>query len=463
MDYTTRLANFCADLTLSEVPQDVVRMAKRCVLDFLGCVLGSLWMEDETQRLAGYVRSLGDREEAAVLALGLRTSCRSAALAHGAMAEMLEFQDTYAPAAFHPGSSVLPSALAMAEAGHRSGKDLLAAVVAGYEACLRIAAAGGQSYVDRGFMSTGTVGAFGATVAAGKVLGLGREALANALGIAGYMLPFSAAENFFSGGYSIRPLNAGQAARTGIEAAMLAAQGYTASDRILEGSSKPEWGFCSMAGGQVDLNRITVGLGQTYRIMDVAFKAYPCCGLPQTAVEAALDLARAHQLEAGQVESILVRTFASSVSRVGGNYPTPHCSFVTCQFSMPYLIAAAIKYRQLTLQQFTPQAIHDPEVLELSGRVKTVEDPDLTKLATSDARPSIVEVALRNGRRHTARVDFRTGDPARPMSDAQLLAKFDGLASQALSGEAIERCKEIVLGLEKLGDMAELVRTCRTS
>ncbi len=433
--------------------------ARWCLLDFLGCILGSSFMEGETRRLAGFVHSLGDREEATVPGLGLRTSCRSAALAYGTMAEMLEFQDTYGYAAYHPASCIIPAALAVAEANHQSGGEFLAAVVAGYEASMRIGAAVGQSCVNKGFMSTGTLGTFGAAVAAGKLLGLDSAGLADAMGIAGYLLPFSMAEDSL-GGYSVRTVNGGHAARTGIEAALMALNGYTGSHRILEGSANPDWGFCSMAGGPHDLSRITGGLGDYYYIKEISFKQYPCCGLPQTAVEAVIELKATHQLQPSQVEKVLVRTYASAVSRVGSNYPTSASSFAACQFSMPYLMAAAIKHGQITLRQFAPDNIHDPEVLELSARVQTVEDSELTRLASEGARPSIVEVTTRNGSHLSNRVEFRKGDPVRPLTDQELLAKFRRLAAEALSEDQSRRCEELALGMEDVKDVAELVSAC---
>lgn len=457
MNQTSALAEFCAGLTFSRVPSDVIDTAKRCVLDFLGCVLGSVWMEEEVQRLAGYIQSLGDRAEATVLGLGIRTSCRSAAMAHGAMAEVLKFQDSRG--SFHPASSVLPAALAAAELQRSSGKQLLAAIVAGYEASMRIGAAVGQSCIGKGFMTTGTVGALGAAVAAGKLLDLDRPALARCLGIAGFMMPFSMAEVFF-GGYSVMPMIGGQAARTGIEAALLAANGYTASERVLEGSSNPAWGFCSMAGGAAYLDRITDGLGERYEMRKIGFRAFPCCGMSQGTVEAAIGLAREHRLQPDELEKVVVRTFASAVSRGGSYYPTSSSSVEACQFSIPYLVAAAVRYGELGIGQFTKEARRDPELLGISARVSAVADPDLTKLAESGMMPAILEITTRDGRLLRARVDSAKGGPGRPLPQQELLDKFERLSRLVCDEEAIKTCERMVLGLEKVDDVSQLIMAC---
>ncbi len=454
MSYTTQLASFCADLSLSETPLEVKETAKQCILDFLGCVVGSVWMDEEVQRLAGFIRDLGDVAEATVVGLGIRSSCRTTALANGVLAELLKFTDIYG--SFHPASCVLPAAVAVADARHSSGKELLAAVIAGYETSMRIAAAIGLSSGRSGFMSTGTVGTFGAAAAAGRLLGLDRSALTNCLGIVGAIMPFSMAEDFF-GGHSIMPVIGGQAARTGVEAALLAARGYTGSDRILEGSSNPAWGFCSMAGQTQNLDRITVGLGQQYQMENIGFRAFPCCGKAQTAVEAALDLVGQHRLTSDQVETIVVRSYASVLSGEGIEYPTPSSTIETCQFSIPYLVAAAVKHGHLGPEHFTTSAIHQPEVLALSARVKMEVDPELTRLAQSEAKPAIVEAITNDGRRVSARVDFRKGGPNRPLSESELLAKFERLAASVCDEKTIRACEQMVLRIEDVQDVSELV------
>lgn len=459
MNETSRLAGFCADLSFSDLPPDLIDTAKTCILDFLGCVLGSVRMEEDSQRLARFIGGLGDRQEATVIGLGLRTSSRSAALAHGALAEMLELQDTYGPAGLHPASCVMPAALSLAEARHSSGKDLLTSIVTGYEAAARIGGAMGLSHLASGFMSTGTVGTFGAAMAAGKLLGLGREAMTGCLGIAGFLLPFSMSETLF-GGYSIKPIHGGQAARMGIETALMAAEGFAGSERVLEGSLPREKGYLSLAAGHVDLDRITSGLGETYEMSKIAFKVFPCCGLTQTAVEATLNLVKSHHLDLDRVDRVTVRTFAEAAKNVGRNYPTAQSGLMACQFSMPYLVATAIKHGDLGLDQFTPECLHDPEVLDFSARVTVVEDPELTAVAKGSVRPTAVEIQTIDGGRLSARLDYRKGEARNPITEEELQAKFESLASQVLDGRAIERCTEMVRGLEAVKDVSDLVALC---
>src|SRR4030042_1692231 len=214
--YTRRLAGFCAGVSLGCLPAEVVGKAKLCLLDFVANVYGSLELEAVSE-VVSYIRSLGGPQVATALGCGFKTGIHNAAFLNGTAAEAIEAQDGLRFGGNHPGTAVIPAALAVAEDLGRGGKEVIEAVVAGYEVADRIAAAVHPHHTLAGFLPTGTCGAFGAAAAASKLMGHDAEGILNALGNAGYLAPLSMAEHLM-GGYTSKIVQGGQAARAGLPA-----------------------------------------------------------------------------------------------------------------------------------------------------------------------------------------------------------------------------------------------------
>ena len=217
MQYTKELSDFCSGISLDTLPAEVVHKAKLCILDYLANVYGSLEL-DAVAQVVSYIRAQGGPPTATALGCGFRTGVRDAAFVNGVTAEAIEAQDGVRFGGNHPGTAVIPAALAVAEELNLGGGRVLEAVVAGYEAANRVSAAVHPHHTLSGFLPTGTCGTFGAACAAGRLMGLDREGLLNALGNAGYLLPLSMAEQLM-GGFTIKIVQGGQAASSGITAA----------------------------------------------------------------------------------------------------------------------------------------------------------------------------------------------------------------------------------------------------
>ena len=451
MDETRKLAAFCAGVTFDSLPAEVVEKAKLCVLDFFANVYGSHEL-DAVARVTGYVRSLGGPETASALGCGFRTGIHNAAFLNGTAAEAIEGQDGLRFGGNHPGTAVIPAALALAERDGRTGKELIAAIVVGYEAAGRIAAAVHPRHTLSGFLPTGTCGAFGAAAAASVLSGYDAETTASALGNAGYLLPLSMAETLM-GGYTSKIVQGGQAASAGLTAAGLAGAGVTGAPYVLEGSDLGG-GFAKITtGGEPMLDRITAGLAETYSIADIYFKPYTACRHTHGCAEAALALVREKKIDPAEVASIDAFTYGIAVLAVGkpvGEQST----FVSAQFSIPYVVAACILDGEMGPAQMRESRIADPAVLDLAAKVRVQLDAELAD-RYPEYTASRVEIALKSGERFAAQVDVPKGDPRSPMSAADLTDKLRRFAPKR-DAAALGALADAILDLENGTDVRRL-------
>lgn len=450
--YTRKLAEFCAGLRYEEIPPWAVEKIKWCILDNLGIILGATQTRFG-QAILEYTKQLGDREEATILGFGLKTSSRSAAFANGSLSETLEYQDGYTKGGYHPCCGTISTSLAMAEWRKGTGRDLITAITAGYEVGNRVSEAIFPSHLSRGFQSTGTAGAVGAAAAASVILKLDGEKTNNALGIAGFILPISTGDNLW-GGYTIKPVHGGAAAKAGIESALLANRGLNAAP--LEGDPKIGKGFLRIVSDKPKWEKITEGLGAFSTIPELYFKPFALCRIIHAPVEVAIDLRVQHGLRVEDIQGVLVRTYDFAAEVPGQTRTITESDPTLCQFSLPYGVAAAFMFGEVGLEQMMGKATRDPRIHELAGKVQVIHDLEMDKLRPA-LRPASVEVTLKDGRKFSGRVDFPKGDARNPLTEKEMLTKFSNLAGEVVGEEKIKKIQEAVFGLEKVGAVDELV------
>ena len=409
--YTKKLATFCSKLEYKVIPEKIVGKIKWVILDNIGNILGGTAL-DFGKTIAEFTRGLGDRAESTVFGFGFKTSARNAGFANGSIAEILEMQDGYTKGGYHPCSGTISASLAMAEWLKVSGKDFITAVVAGYEVGNRVAEAMHPSHLFKGFLPTGTVGAIGAAAAAARVLQLDEKGTFNALGIAGFILPICTGDNNFGrgeyGDYTIKPVQGGAAAKSGIESALLASKGLNAA--ALEGDSKVQKGFCRIVIDEPPkFDKMVEGLGKDYhRIEELYFKPYASCRMNHAPVDIALELRSKYELKAENIEEILIKTYNFAVQSTGTRKTDTNSSFMACQFSMSYVVAGALMDGAFGLNQLTEQKIRDPKIHKLASRVKVMMDPELEKIYPAN-RPAIMEIRMKDGRQFSGRAEFCEG------------------------------------------------------
>lgn len=451
MGVTRRLAEFATAITLDGLPVEVVRKARLCVLDYVANVYGSLQLET-VSRIAACLRSLAGPGVATALGCGFRTGIHHAAFMNGVTAEAVEAQDGLRFGGNHPGTAVIPAALALSESLGLGGRPFLEAVVAGYETANRIAAAVHPLHTLSGFLPTGTCGTFGAACAAARLLGLDATGMASALGIAGYLAPLSMAEQLMEG-FTVKIVQGGQAAACGLTAAGLARAGVSGSDRVLEGSAL-KGGFTQITlKGEPVLERITDRLGERYSILEVYFKPFTSCRHTHGAAQAALELRREGGFRAGEVAGIEVHTYGIAQLAVGKPVPDGG-TFVSAQFSIPFVVAACLLDGGLGPAQLREERLADPALVELSKRVSVHHDEQLSRLYP-DKTASRVEITLKDGRRLVRQVEIPRGDPREPMEAGELTEKLKRFSARA-DQTRIDQAVRLILDLEKLGDIREL-------
>jgi 2-methylcitrate dehydratase PrpD len=453
MNHTQKLASFCAGLTFDSLPEDVIYKAKLCILDYVANIYGSLELE-AVNHVLRYVRSLRDGGSVSVLGCGFQTHMHRAVFMNGTTAEAIEAQDGYRFGGNHPGTAVIPAAFAAAEERGLGGKAIIEAVVAGYEAANRPAAAMHPWHTLSGFLPTGTCGAFGAAAAAARIYQYDEDKMLHAISHAGYLLPLSMAEQLM-GGFTIKIVQGGQAAVAGITAAGLAGEGLTGTPQVLEGSHL-KGGFTQMTtSADPKMEKLSEGLGEVYTIMDIYFKPYSACRHTHGAIQAALELSKKHRIDPRDIERIDVYTYGIAELAVGKGIKKGD-SFVAGQFSIPYVVAASLYDGELGPLQLTEKRIADDALIELAGKVSVHTDDALNRMYP-DKTASRVEIILNDARLFNKQIDIPKGDPRDPMTEADIIQKVKQYAGQR-SPQAIDSVISMILELETVVDIGNLTR-----
>ncbi len=444
------LAHALATRRFRTLPRASVEAAKWCLLDTLAAVfaatnefpiraLRSFWQADG-MRAAGPCRLVGTGE---------RVPGAIAALVHSAMAQSLEMDDFHKQSIVHIGACVIPPALAAAERLGRSGADLLAAIVVGYEAGIRAGEAVNPAH-HRIWHSTGTCGTFGAAAAVGRLFRLKPPAMNYALGTAGTQAA-GLNQYMIDGGEMSKPLHAGKAAMNGYLAAALSAEGYTGATRIFEGDK----GFIRATTAGPHPEAIAAGVeAEAFpdRITRVTRRLFPVNGHILSPLEGLLDIRRQHGLRAADIRGVEVSLYAEAYNFLQPVRPT---SPFLGRFCLPFCVAVAMLDGEVTPQSFSPRQLKRADLRRFMECVQVREDPDLT--ATFPARwSSAVAIQLEDGRRFEARVEIPKGDPANPLAPEALTAKFLRSAAPVLGERRAQRMLERCLEVDKLVQAAEV-------
>lgn len=452
MDELRTLARFASGFRLDEAPADVVDRARYCVLDSLGSALGSARSEgipaivEELGRWSG-----GDSPRSAALwGQSRRMDVFSAVLVNGMLAHALELDDVHTGSKSHVGAVVVPAAWTMADALDLSGRAFLEAVIVGYEAMARVGMAMDvASNRKRGWHTTGIIGTFGAAAAAAHALGLDEERTLSAFGMAGTQS--SGLWAFLAEGSTCKKLHTARAAANGLAAAILAKAGMTGPARILDAA---DGGLFAAVSDRFDMAKVCADLGERYEILNIDKKPYPCCRSTHHAIDAAIALRGMDGFEPGRVEGITVRTYDVAVLQCGTpEYPK---SAVEAKFSIAFTCAAALVRGKVTLAEFQSQAIDDPVIKDLAGRVRVVEDPAFTERYPGRWGCEVV-IAMKGGGELVKRIDDMSGSVRVPLSAKQEEGKFLSLASFAFDDpERVENCLSGILRIDALDGLPNL-------
>ncbi len=461
MDVTAKLAVFAADLTYDSIPEDVRERSRIFVFDGISVMLAAaaFYRDNDDRMLADYLETAAPADgTATVVGYGMRTSPMMAAFANGTLSEVLDFQDSNLGKLTHNGTPIIPATLATAEHTGAPWREIAAAVVAAYEVHNRLLAAVQPSHWYGGFQSTGTFGTSGASISAGKLLGLDGAGLTAGLGITGFVMPVSNGDNEFKG-HNAKPIHGGQAAMVGVSSAFMAKVGFEAGP--LEGEP-PRYhaALHILTDGPPKLEESLDGLGEVWHCRDVAFKPYPMGHLIIGPVEVVIDILKERPIDWREVEGIDIASYRAAVHATGKKYTTPEGNFVDAHFSIPYCVAATLMDGEFTPRQIHNERLLEPNVHELASRVIVKEDLEMSAMFP-DKWPVEVNIRLKGGEVVTKRIDEVKWSPTRPPNFDELAEKFHAEADRFIGKEAADRAVDLISGLkveDTLKDVMDLVR-----
>jgi len=426
-----RMANFISQLQYENLPPHVVEDTKYRVLDWIGCALAGT--RTEPSRIAAkMVKTLGGSAQATLFKENVKVPLSQAAWANGIAGHVVEFDDGHRLAVAHPGAVVVPTALAMAEYYNRTGKELLSAVVAGYEVLIRLGIAVSPSHYKY-WHTTATCGVFAAAATAASLLKLDARKTQMALGIAGTMAA-GLQETF---GTYAKPLNVGHSCQSGIQAALLAAENFTGPETILMGKK----GFVAATSSDRELALLEEINDKNFISHTAFYKMYSSCGHTHSPLDAILSIMQENDISVQAIKEIQIDTYKTAVELTG---QLKNQGEEEAKFSLPYCIACAILYRKVTLDEFAPDKLQDPVVLELARKVRVIEDAEATR--AFPARHAIVRVEFEDGRVIEKKVQSANDTP----QYESIKRKFLSLALPSVDTATAMEIQDIVMDLDKL-------------
>jgi 2-methylcitrate dehydratase PrpD len=445
---TQKLAEFVIDTKTTDIPQEALDGARDAMIDTLGCGLAGT-LEEGSRILTRFLRAQGGSAQATLWGIDLSTTAGDAAFANGVFSHALDYDDTHSHLRGHPSAALVPAILAVGELVKSSGADALAAHVIGVEVAGKLGRALGDGHYMRGWHATATVGAFSAAAAAARLLGLSVDQMRHALGIAASESS-GLVRNF---GTMTKPFNAGHAAKSGVTAAMLAKQGFTADASIFDGTD----GFLSTYGG-ADGQPLAGLLDRLARPWEVVkpglfFKRWPCCYCNHRSIGGLLQMISEHGLKPGEIESVAIGFPPGSDTALISKDPR---TGLQGKFSIEYAAAATLLDGKVTLESFTDEMVNRPEIRSLIGKISRYPIADSRTFAGTVGYNDItVKTARGELKLH---VDKTPGSPFWPVSAAERDEKFLDCAGRVLTDEGARRLLGILLSCPSLSDVGILAR-----
>lgn len=435
-----QLAQHFAGLSYDAIPPKHLSDAETLVLDWLGVAIAG-GQTGSGRISARWGEAQGGPAEATFLASGARGPAMHVAFANAIASHSIELDDVDVLALFHFSPPVVGAALAAAEAEKASGKEFLAAVVAGCEMMARASEATNPSLRDRGFHTTPTCGVFGAAVAAGKLMRLDQGQFVSALGLAGAQA--SGLMEMYGPSMQKR-FNPGPTARNGIVAAQMARLGFTGAATIFEG----ERGFCRAFSDRYDVTRLTHGLGKEFPI-HIEYKPYSCARPIHNAIDCAIAVRR----DVGDVARIRCMRMRRHPAWANYHLNKEPKTYHEAQVSLPYSVAVALVDGAALLPQYRDERLADPVIRRLAEMLEVTADPSLPRGVSCH-----LAVETEDGKTYTAQVDHPRGSIVNPMTLEEMRSKVHLLGDEVLGRATIERLIETVTQIAAAPRIDDMVR-----
>ncbi|WNK01613.1 MmgE/PrpD family protein [Thalassospiraceae bacterium LMO-JJ14] len=447
-----RLAEFAVNLGYEDLPSEVIERTKLLILDTAGNMVRARNDAESTPAMVRAIEILGLASGDCAVPGDVQSYVPSAAaLLNGTLAHSLDFDDTHAEASLHSSAPIVPAALAAAEMTGASGKDLIAACVAGYEIQIRLALALGPSdHYDRGYHPTATCGIFGAVAAAGKLLGMDADQIESAFGIA--LSQSAGSMQFLADGAWTKRSHVGQAAQNGLMCAVMAKEGFKGPKQAFEG----KWGFLHAYAPNADPSKADAELGERWETMRLAVKPFPSCRYTHAAMDALKQIIRDEGVTADEVEAVEIGLPMTGMKIVSLPEEAKHHpqSVVDGQFSMPFCAAVVLREGTMLWDHYATH-LTDPETLALTKKVTCVNDPDVEALFPENMAGKATVKTARGT--FSVLIDMPKGEPGNFMTVEEFRGKFNGLADPYLGADGATWFADLILGLEAQNSVSSVL------
>jgi len=454
MNESLELAKYVVNTRFEDLPDQAVEVQKKALLDAIGVTLAAGTLGEGCREFVELAIETGGNPESTILGFGGKVSAVWAAFANASMAHSLDFEDVHDRALVHSNAAAVPAALAVAEAvGNVSGQELITALTLGSDLVCRMGLALNEDLVKYGWYIPPVLGAFGATAAVGRLLGLSAEQMLDAFSLTMCQATCSS-ELVNSAQSQIRSVRDAFAAKAAVMSALLAKKGIKGFLQPLEG----EKGFyAAYAKGNYNPAQLTGKLGQRFESAAISFKPWPSCRGTHPYIDAVLQLIREYNIQPDDVEKIHV--VVGPVNKMlcePVDLKKKPATPINAKFSIPFVVATALVMRSVTLDHFTQEALANREVLELAEKVTYEVDTTLTK---EQNLHGITQIFTKGGV-FTRKVVNPYGSPENPISEKDLQAKFlscSRYSVKTLSEKNVLNLAELVLNLEKVQDVKEIM------
>ena len=449
-----KMAQFALSLTYDQIPQASLKEAKRFLLDSVGCALAALDHEDMRQAYE-YIQMFGGHEQATVIGHGIKANLGDATLMNALLIRAMDYNDIYwKQDPSHP-SDIIPAALAPAEYKGLSGRDLLVGILIAYELEMRLCLTAHPGVREVGWHHA-SLTQFVSPLVAARMFGLTEDQAVAACGISG-------SSHFTLGGVvaghltNMKNTADPMATEAGVRAAMLASTGYSGPVELFEGK---EGVFEVIGNVKWDAEKMLAGLGETFLITECGYKAFPTEALTHQPITAIMEVMAENDVDPHKISEVLVETTTRGADILSDPSKYEPRTKETADHSLPYCIAVAVTKGNVLPSDFEEEALTDPFVWEMLGKIKVVANAEIDALFPGVKR-AIVTLTMDDGTSFTKQADYAKGRAESPLSDDELIAKFRANAAHAMSDGQMDKIVEATFALEEITNVGAYMKLLR--
>ena len=444
-----RQAEFVHNLSYAALPEHVIEQAKECILDTVGCAIAGAGFAEISGAITTF-KEFDRQRQCSIWGTDQSCSLQNAILINAMSSHAVEMDDVHKTSKTHTGAVVIPAAVTLAGYRHTNGRELISAVVAGYETALRIGTGiNAAAHRLQGWHATGVCCTFGAAAALAKLMQLSEVQTMQAMGMAG--VQSSGLWALTMDGATCKKLHMGHAAQSGLPSTLLAKGGMTGPGYIIEAA---DGGLFKAASSGYDFAAVTAGLGTVWEILKVDRKPYACCRSAQPPIDAILSIKKEFDISADSVEHILVETYEIAVKQCF-NTKRP-ANIVEAQLCIPYTVAVALLDGAASAKQFTAARLDDERLMALADKVDVCAAAEFTVNYPLNWGCKLT-LSTKDGRKYQKTIINAKGDSANPLSGADLESKFKSLTKGIVTYKKQQEIIDFIYSLEKQEDISGLV------